>query len=71
MWVLIFVLLSTACSWAGETPIEVLESGTDAVERQLEMGRQELLVVRKADQDNVPAPFTTDGCSGGLTQRVV
>ena len=39
----------------------------DALEHQLEMGRHELLAARKARPDGVLAPFTTDGCSGGLS----
>lgn len=65
---LIFVLLSRASSWAGDATPGILESGTDAVERQLEMGRHELLVARKAQSQSVLMPFTTDGCSGGLSE---
>ena len=45
------------------------KSGTaiDVLEHQLEMGRHELLGARKARTDSFLAPFTTDGCSGGLS----
>ena len=39
----------------------------DPVERELEMGRHERLVLIKAAQNSVLADFTTDGCSGGLS----
>lgn len=68
---LIFQLLLLplpTCGWAADRPVNVLESGTDAVERQLEMGRHERLADRKAQPGSVLAPFTTDGCSGGLSE---
>lgn len=43
------------------------ESVLDALERQLEMGRHEQLVARKARRDGGLDDFTTDGCSGGLS----
>jgi hypothetical protein len=41
------------------------ETGTAALERRLEMDRHERLVIVKAGAALVP--FTTDGCSGGLS----
>lgn len=43
------------------------ESRLDVLERTLEMERHEILVAVKADPANSLAPFTTDGCSGGLS----
>ncbi len=67
-WILLIILLSPVCGWAGDTTPGILGSGTDAVERQLEMGRHELLVIRKAKPQSILVPFTTDGCSGGLSE---
>lgn len=41
--------------------------GIDALERQLETGRHELLTAHKKDPQSQLVPFTTDGCSGGLS----
>jgi hypothetical protein len=42
-------------------------SPIDALERQLEMGRHEQLVILKSHDDSALTEFTTDGCSGGLS----
>jgi len=39
----------------------------DNVEHRLEIHRHEQLVARRAAPDSKLAPFTTDGCSGGLS----
>lgn len=44
-----------------------LESGINALERQLEMERHEQLATLKLLPKSVLTKFTTDGCSGGLS----
>jgi len=64
------LLLGLVLFFSGNSSAETtgkLESGIDALERQLEMKRHEQLVARKAHPGNVLAEFTTDGCSGGLS----
>lgn len=43
------------------------KSMLDELERSLELGRHERLVVEKQNSEHVLSPFTTDGCSGGLS----
>jgi len=43
------------------------ESGVDALELRLEIGRHEQFVARVKQSESVLAEFTTDGCSGGLS----
>jgi len=64
--VLAIALLSLANAGA-ETAGGKLESGVEVLECQLEMGRHEQLVARKAQPQSVLSEFTTDGCSGGLS----
>jgi hypothetical protein len=63
----LLLLVMLCCANAGAEQGDEPESGLDALERQLEMGRHEQLVARKAHADSVLAAFTTDGCSGGLS----
>jgi hypothetical protein len=65
----LLLLIITACFSGNNIAEQVDEnaSGIDALERQLEMGRHEQLVARKADPGSVLEGFTTDGCSGGLS----
>ena len=63
---MLMVVLSAACN-SGAEQRDTLASGVDALEHQLEMRRHEQLVARKARPDSMLAPFTTDGCSGGLS----
>jgi len=63
----LLLLVMLCCGNAGAEQGEIPESGLDALERQLEMGRHEQLVARKARPDSEFAEFTTDGCSGGLS----
>ena len=39
----------------------------DSIERQLETGRHEQLLIRIAEDNATMDPFETDGCSGGLS----
>jgi hypothetical protein len=64
---LLLVVVLTSSGKSGAAQLETAESGVDALERQLEMQRHEQLVVRKASPDSMLAPFTSDGCSGGLS----
>jgi hypothetical protein len=41
--------------------------GAGQLERRLELSRHEALLARIAAPDSTLAPFTTDGCSGGLS----
>lgn len=43
------------------------ESMLDSLERKLELGRHERLLVKKRDSANSLSEFTSDGCSGGLS----
>lgn len=42
-------------------------ANADKLERQLEMGRHQKLLVVKSRPENSLSEFTTDGCSGGLS----
>lgn len=67
-WLLVLVIV--VLLFPGNTCAETtgkLESGVEALERQLEMGRHEQLVAVKAQPQSVLSEFTTDGCSGGLS----
>ena len=55
------------CSAALAGEITATGPEPDTLERQLELGRHEQLVVRKAVHGTTLAAFTTDGCSGGLS----
>lgn len=64
------LLLGIVLFFSGNSSAETtgkLESGIDALERQLEMKRHEQLVDLKAQPGSILAEFTTDGCSGGLS----
>mgnify|MGYP001603813752 CR=1 FL=1 len=43
------------------------ESMLDGLERSLELSRHERFLLEKQNPDNSLSPFTTDGCSGGLS----
>lgn len=58
------VLLTGAPATAGET---TSHWDMDTAERELELWRHELLAEALARDDARLAPFTTDGCSGGLS----
>lgn len=62
---LLIILLTT--DYTGAETTTRLESSVDTLERQLEMSRHQQLTVLKKQPENMPAPFTTDGCSGGLS----
>lgn len=61
------VLLLIICSsgFAGEPAAD--KSMLDELERSLELGRHERLLLEKQNPDHYLSPFTTDGCSGGLS----
>lgn len=46
---------------------EGLDGKLDQIERDLEIGRYQALARVQADTHNQQAPFSTDGCSGGLS----
>jgi len=54
------------CIVLGEEP-ELINETTDWLERKLELRRHEALSAVKSAADSQLAPFTTDGCSGGLS----
>jgi len=62
-WLLVCVA-PLACSEATEDSVN---SSVDLLERQLEMRHHEDLLRRIARTGSTLAPFTTDGCSGGLS----
>jgi hypothetical protein len=64
LFLLFGLLFSQGISTEASAP---LLSDTDALERQMEIGRQEKLQAVKTDPKNVLTEFTTDGCSGGLS----
>jgi len=66
-WLLLLVFVLFFSANARAETIGTLESGVQALERQLEMGRHEQLVAEKAQPQSVLSPFSTDGCSGGLS----
>ena len=59
-------LLAVTGFWPA-TPARTSESMLDSLEWKLELYRHEKLADIKHNQDNTLAPFTTDGCSGGLS----
>ncbi len=59
-------LLAVTGIWLA-TPTRASESMLDSLEWKLELYRHEKLADIKHNQDNTLAPFTTDGCSGGLS----
>lgn len=67
---MVFVLtiaLSCFFSDARAGEVGLIESGVDAVERQLEMARHEKIIALKTNPQNPPDQFVSDGCSGGLS----
>jgi len=62
-----FLLISLCCATACASGPDASGFSLDALERQLELGRQEQLYAQRVDTENALAPFTTDGCSGGLS----
>lgn len=46
---------------------EVVDNAIEQIERELEVSRYQVLAQVQADKHNQLAPFTTDGCSGGLS----
>jgi hypothetical protein len=65
LFLLLLVLIPVENSRAEDSARS--ESGVDALEIRLEMGRHEQLAARKKQPESVLAEFTTDGCSGGLS----
>ncbi len=61
----VVLLLATGPSLAQEPGRA--EWDFEAAERELELWRHERLVARRAAPDAALGPFTTDGCSGGLS----
>ena len=59
--------LSAALLLCANLKAEESESMLDGLERKLELGKHEKLMVQKQDPENRLAEFTTDGCSGGLS----
>ncbi len=57
------LLLSCSDADEGKSPHKTV----DQIERQLEMHLHENLLARQSMADSSLAPFTTDGCSGGLS----
>ncbi len=55
-----------ATCFSGEQTDEP-QSLLDSLELKLELGRHEKLAERKQQADSELSPFTTDGCSGGLS----
>lgn len=51
----------------GSEQTDTPESLLDSLELKLELGRHEKLVVLKQQADSELSPFSTDGCSGGLS----
>ncbi len=62
--VALFVISAT---WGYGTEPAPSESRLDGLERSLELGRHERLLVEIQNPDHSLSPFTTDGCSGGLS----
>ena len=46
---------------------EIIDNSIERIERELEVSRYQTLAQVQADPHNQLAPFTTDGCSGGLS----
>ena len=49
------------------TAAETLDNGIEQIERELEVSRYQTLAQVQADPHNHLAAFTSDGCSGGLS----
>lgn len=62
---LLALLAATAA--ASETPSPAGEWDVETAERELELWRHERLMARRAAPDAALAPFSTDGCSGGMS----
>ena len=60
-----FFVISAA--WGYGTEPALSESRLDGLERSLELGRHERLLAEIQNPDHSLSPFTTDGCSGGLS----
>lgn len=60
-----FFVISAA--WGYGTEPAPFESSLDGLERSLELGRHERLLTEMQNPDHSLSPFTTDGCSGGLS----
>lgn len=68
--VVAFCIVSVLFSLAGKcfgAPTESSESVIDSLEWKLELDRHKQLVTIKQQPENSLEPFTTDGCSGGLS----
>ncbi len=61
----VILLAAVTYGYCGDPP--PAESMIDGLERSLELGRHERFLLEKQNPDNSLAPFTTDGCSGGLS----
>lgn len=57
---LVFLALSA-------TPVATAEPIDVSIQRQIELPAHRALARDRGDSDNVLVPFTTDGCSGGLS----
>lgn len=64
--VLSAVVVTTFSTSYAEEPAKT-ESMLDSLERKLELGRHEHLLVQKRNSQNSLSEFSTDGCSGGLS----
>lgn len=66
---LILLLTTSQYTYADstETPDGLVNEVIDKVERDLETWRHEFLYQTIAHSDNAIKPFTTDGCSGGMS----
>ncbi|MGI9536578.1 MAG: hypothetical protein ACR2PB_05880 [Desulfocapsaceae bacterium] len=60
-------LLITSANWGHGGEPAASESMLDELERSLELGRHERLLVEKQNPAYSLSAFTTDGCSGGLS----
>jgi len=71
MLVVIAILLSLFILFAlrdsSTESVSSVLSNADSLERHMEMSRQKKLRAMKSNPVNNPTPFTTDGCSGGLS----
>lgn len=63
----IALLLSLTCTSAFGQESPTMNATLDSAERKLELWRHEHLTVVKQSSTATLAPFTTDGCSGGLS----
>jgi hypothetical protein len=64
---LIIVLVMACLHPFTATAADTLDHGIEQIERELEMARYQSLAQVQADPQHQLAPFTTDGCSGGLS----